>query len=346
MKGVTFGDYHSYNDLRLLLTSKEIGSPTVKTKKIDIEGADGALDFTDFFGEAKYENVTHKFQFSTLVAPSEFLTLFSEIKNKLHGKKSRIILDDDPSFFYTGRCFVSKFTNEKNVGIVSIECDCEPWKYKANKTHQVVTLGGKNMIDLDSAVSIPSNGWVRTETGYSFLRGNVVGGVYAYFTMYVVKGLTYTFSAVGTHGSEPIYLYVYKERVYGTPVKNSSNGGAVVFTPEESGVYIFALIVNSTTSAADYTNIMLEIGNTGTEYEAFDSTEKTINVVAPNLRKRVVPQITASKAVTVSKDGVSAALAAGTTYTIAEFELSEGDNTFQITGSGAMVAFEYQEGGL
>jgi len=60
--------------------------------------------------------------------------LFSTIKNALHGKKERIVLDDDPLFYWIGRLHVSKFTNEKNIGIVSIEADCEPYKYKLAKT--------------------------------------------------------------------------------------------------------------------------------------------------------------------------------------------------------------------
>ena len=134
MKGVTFGNLHSYRDLKLLLNSKEIGSPEVKIRKIDIEGADSSLDLTDFFGEAKFENVIHKFQFSTIVPQAQFLSLFSTVKNALHGKKMRVILDDDPLFYYMGRCSVSSFTSEKNVGVVSVECDCEPYKYKLNKT--------------------------------------------------------------------------------------------------------------------------------------------------------------------------------------------------------------------
>lgn len=30
-----------------------------------------------------------------------------------------------------GRLFVSSFTDEKGIGKVTIEADCEPWKYKA-----------------------------------------------------------------------------------------------------------------------------------------------------------------------------------------------------------------------
>lgn len=148
MKGVTFGNLHSYRELKLLLNSKEIGSPEVKVRKIDIEGADSSLDLTDFFGEAKFENVTHKFQFSTIVPQAQFLSLFSTVKNALHGKKMRVILDDDPLFYYMGRCSVSSFTSEKNVGMVSVECDCEPYKYKLEKTVFSKAVNGTDIIVL------------------------------------------------------------------------------------------------------------------------------------------------------------------------------------------------------
>lgn len=88
MKGITFGYLHSYDDLGLILKSKEIGSPVVKTKKVEVEGSDSPLDFTEFFGDVKYENVSHKFDFSTIVPQSKFLSQFSIVKNALHGKKS------------------------------------------------------------------------------------------------------------------------------------------------------------------------------------------------------------------------------------------------------------------
>lgn len=134
MKGIRFGGLHTYDDLNLILSKKEIGSPAVKTKKIDVEGADGELDLTEFFGEPKYENVRHKFEFSTIIPQAMFITHFSTIKNALHGKKLKIILDDEPGAYYVGRLFVSSFTDEKGIGKVTIEADCEPWKYNAAPT--------------------------------------------------------------------------------------------------------------------------------------------------------------------------------------------------------------------
>lgn len=148
MNGVTFGAYHSYDDFSLIMSSKEIAAPKTKTVKIDVPGADGSIDLTDYFGEPKYEDCTHKFQFSTIVPQSEFLTRFSTIKNAIHGKKLRIVLDDDPGFFYIGRCYVSSFTNDKNIGRISVECDCEPWKYKAAKTVVTQAVSGESTISL------------------------------------------------------------------------------------------------------------------------------------------------------------------------------------------------------
>lgn len=151
MKGITFGTLHSYNDLHLILNTKEIGSPQVKTRKIDIEGAHSALDYTDFFGEPTYEDVTHKFQFSTIVPQTQFLSLFSIVKNALHGKKMNVTLDDDPGFYYAGRPHVSNFTNDRNIGVISVEVECEPFKYKVEKTVVKVDVSGTKTISLTNS---------------------------------------------------------------------------------------------------------------------------------------------------------------------------------------------------
>jgi phage-related protein len=151
MKGVSFLGFHSYRDFHLLLTAKEIGAPEVKRQTIDIAGADGELDFTDYFGEPKYTNAQHRFEFESIQPRNEQLSQFAEVKNKIHGKKGRIVLDDDPSFFYVGRCSVSKYTNEKGIGRISVECDCEPYKYKVQPTIMSVTIDGTQTITLTNA---------------------------------------------------------------------------------------------------------------------------------------------------------------------------------------------------
>lgn len=205
MKGIRFGTRHSYNDLQLILNKKEMGSPPVKSKKLDIEGADSALDQTDFFGEPKFEDVTHRFDFSTIVPQSEFITHFSKVKNAIHGRKMRIILDDDPLFFWYGRCFVSKFTNEKNVGIISVECECEPYKYKIEHTLVSQVLSGTHTITLTNARkrAVPEV-QVYTESGSVNItyQGNIWdlgSGVYTLPELELTEGAnTVTVTGTGT----------------------------------------------------------------------------------------------------------------------------------------------------
>ena len=134
MKGIRFGNYHSYNDFSLILSSKTIGTPSPKTEEIDIPGGDGVLDLTEFFGEVKYSNRELSFEFSTIVPQDEFMDLFTKVQNALHGQKMQIVLDDDAEWAYFGRITVSEWKAEKSIGKLTIDCDCEPYKYRLTDT--------------------------------------------------------------------------------------------------------------------------------------------------------------------------------------------------------------------
>lgn len=138
MNGITFGSYHSYTDLSLILISKEIEAPDPKTETIDIPGGDGELDFTEFSGEVRYKNRKLTFVFYYTGAQSGFLTKFSDIQNKLHGKKLHITLDEDSDFYYVGRVSVDKWKADKNIGKITVEANCEPYKYKNAVTTKTV----------------------------------------------------------------------------------------------------------------------------------------------------------------------------------------------------------------
>lgn len=140
MIGVKFGGYHSWDDFSLILSQKEIGVPAIKTSLIDIPGADGSLDITEYFGDVKYSNRKLSFTFATIVPKAEFIDLFSEIQNKIHGKRLNIVLDSDPGFFYVGRISVNRWTANKNIGEITIEADCEPYKYKLYKTERIIAV--------------------------------------------------------------------------------------------------------------------------------------------------------------------------------------------------------------
>lgn len=189
MKGVKFGNFHSWNDFSLILSNKKIGSPNAKITTVEIPGADGVLDISEFFGDIKYKNRTLSFDFSTIVPQSEFLNLFSMIQNAIHGRKVRIVLDDDPDFYYIGRISVSEWKADKNIGKITVDCDCEPYKYKMNKTVMTFAV-------TDSVTAILSN--LRKQVVPQFTSSGAIQIEFG--------GSTYSISSAGTFTVPEIVL--------------------------------------------------------------------------------------------------------------------------------------------
>lgn len=152
MKGVKFGNYHSYYEWGLVLSEKEIGSPKPKTKYVEVEGSDSILDYTEYFGDVKYENRTLSFKFAKAnIIPDGFLALFSVVQDALQGKKMQIVLDDDPAHYYLGRVTINEWKSNKNIGEIVIECDCEPYKYKVAETTVAKAVTGSATITLNNS---------------------------------------------------------------------------------------------------------------------------------------------------------------------------------------------------
>lgn len=134
MNGVNFGEYHSYTDFNLILSSKTIGKAEPKIETVDLPAGDGVIDYTEYFGDVHYKNRTLTFDFSTIVPQSEFESLYSNIQNAIHGRKMRVWLDDDSDHYYFGRVSVNEWKSNGRIGKITIDVDCEPWKYNLYKT--------------------------------------------------------------------------------------------------------------------------------------------------------------------------------------------------------------------
>lgn len=145
MNGIHFGTNHSWDDFSLILQPDwEIEAAQPKIEQLDIPGGDGVLDFTEAFGGIKYKNRKLTFPFKTFVPRSLFWTLFSTIQNTINGQYMKIVIDSDPDWYYMGRITVDKWKADQNIGSITVECDCEPYKYKKYKTirTEIITTSG------------------------------------------------------------------------------------------------------------------------------------------------------------------------------------------------------------
>jgi hypothetical protein len=159
MKGIRFGSYHSFYSWGLILQKKEIEPPEPKTNKIEIEGGNGVLDLTDFFGGVRYKNRLLSFKLAkTHVAQDEFLELYSLVQNAIHGQKMKVILDDDPSHYYYGRVTINEWKSNKNIGEIVIEVDAEPFKMEVYETvvSQYVSSSANIVLANDKMPTVPT----------------------------------------------------------------------------------------------------------------------------------------------------------------------------------------------
>ena len=130
MKGIRFGDKHSYEDWGLILSERpDISPPKAKTVYVDISGTDGKLDLTSSLtGDVKYQNRTFRASFSVIDARDRWSNIYSEIMNYLQGQNIKVVLDEDAEFCYIGRFEVSAWESDKASSVITIEGDVEPDK--------------------------------------------------------------------------------------------------------------------------------------------------------------------------------------------------------------------------
>ncbi len=130
--GVSYGDKHTWEDWGLILKVKpDIAFPETKTKYIDITGGNGQIDLTSLLTyDTKYDNRVGSFVFSSIRPRDHWNTLKSEIANFLHGQRVKMILDEDPDYYWMGRFTLNEWLSDKKIGELTIDYNLEPYKYE------------------------------------------------------------------------------------------------------------------------------------------------------------------------------------------------------------------------
>lgn len=137
MNGVTIGEKNLYEEYGFILASKDIGAPEVRKYMIDVPLRNGAIDATEALaGAPRYGNRDITIKLIYVGNYIEFPAKYSELANYLHGKRLRIVFDDDMAFYYVGRIAISSATTKTHAIIVTLKCDCEPFKHDMMQTDE------------------------------------------------------------------------------------------------------------------------------------------------------------------------------------------------------------------
>lgn len=344
---------------------------------VDIPGGDGVLDLTEFFGEVKYNNRTLSFEFSSQVPPEQFMAQFTKVQNALHGKKMRIVLTEDPGWYYIGRISVSEWKADRNIGKLTIDCDCEPYKYKLEKTTVSATLDGttQNMYDtskitlVSTAIKLLEDDFFEIDATNStgawqyltffhdrYLEGEITPNQNATIVMetkdFEVSGVVATrlyFTSVNevqqdyfTPSTYSTHLETHTRKtgtLYPAPIKDEATIAAATYF-----IRSFIALANGSKVKGKFRMSILPgaVKADDFTYVSHDGGMRGLQIM--NGKKRAVPTITASGAFTLYHEGNTYSVTAGTT-TIPEIEFKEGINDVAVKGTGT-ISFTWQEGSL
>lgn len=336
MKTVTFGNKNSYADFGLILDHKEIGKPEPRTNYIDVPARDGHLDLTEAFGEVKYKERKLVFYFSYIGSDANWERTLSALHNYLNGQRHKIYFEEN--YYWVGRCFVGDAQTKRGIKEFTIECDCEPYKYRLEDT--IIEIRRKNLFNYaDCATFYITN---NNDGTFAMNDTNNYGTISVSGNGFEI-GKTYTFSQFvdsleDSGGSQLEYrvLMYYKdgELITNSVIMSGANKRySLELTPtkEVNSVDIMAISKdnNTTTVTGVISNIQIEEGS------------KTIL----NDRKTATPYVEIlagepilsweDKKTGVKYNGV--AISSNGKYL--DLKLYEGNNTLKVVGGDIRLTF-------
>lgn len=156
MRGVWFGDRHSYKDYRLKWISASLSKPEAKEYTFEVPGRDGLINVTESMGPVRYNNRTLTLEFDKQIKThEEFKRLENRLLNDLQGKVLRIILDTDAAYYYSGRITVEPRQEDGTIATVIITADVFPYKQKIAVTRKIAE-GGRISIHNARMPTVPT----------------------------------------------------------------------------------------------------------------------------------------------------------------------------------------------
>ena len=190
MVTVNFGTINSSEDLGLFLHNSKISTAVPKRYTTSVPGRSGDLEFTHALtgDDIAFENRTMTLAFVRADYQREWDAIFSEIFNKIHGRRFHVVFDSDPQWYWDAFCTVE----EPSAGNNRIDCiirgDLYPFKRKDIVIEAAIPAAGRVFVRRDQG----------RETVYPTITTDAAVTVQ-------VNGQTVSLSA-GTHKNPAIYF--------------------------------------------------------------------------------------------------------------------------------------------
>lgn len=137
--GITFADkIHTERDWGLKLLSIYIPMPDPKRQLIDIRGGDGSIDLTEANGRPAY-NDRDGLELVFDIMDGDYKNWFlkySEFAKEIHGKKVKMVLDDEPEHYYLVRLNLDGQKINQVFGTITLSGTADPFKYDLTSSNE------------------------------------------------------------------------------------------------------------------------------------------------------------------------------------------------------------------
>lgn len=142
MRGIKIDEIHTAADWGLILNSKSFPPPEPKIYAVEIEGQDGAIDLSESLtNDIRYKNRPVSFTFTDANGTySERSNRLMDIVGFVHGRKRKIILDDDKHHYFYGRWTISDINQQGTYTSFALMGDCEPWRYAVSQVQRLLRV--------------------------------------------------------------------------------------------------------------------------------------------------------------------------------------------------------------
>ena len=121
--------YNSYTDFGFLIKSVQISEAPIQDESLKVPGTSKILDFSETLsGKVNYDRRTITIELNKR-ADKEYLLEYSDIQNFLHGQLMKIVISNDPNYYWLGKVKIGNKEFFQKVDDLTIICDVDPYKY-------------------------------------------------------------------------------------------------------------------------------------------------------------------------------------------------------------------------
>lgn len=149
---VNFGQYNTWSDWGLIPADRPVvAPPTQKTHDIEIPGGHGVIDGSTAL--TRYPLFNNRegswdFYMDNDREDYSFMDVYSRIMGALQGKNLQISLEEDPDYFYDGKCWVTNRKQSNGHSLITLNYSVYPYKHRFVDVGKVSTvdINGRNIV--------------------------------------------------------------------------------------------------------------------------------------------------------------------------------------------------------